>query len=274
MLMGKLRLAILDLYDNTPNQGMRCIKDIVHRFDGDLEWKLYDVRGKAEVPDLSYDLYISTGGPGNPHDGDGYWDVKYFDWLQSLWNWNLIPGRQKKYGFFICHSFQMACIHFRLGEVNKRKSMSFGTFKVHQTDAGINEPIFDGLSNPFWAADFRYWQVVGPNLDRFAEMGAQILALEKIRPHVPLERAIMAIRFSPELLGVQFHPEADPEGMLTHFLDPVRRKEIVEDHSEKKYLKMIDDLSDPRKIGLTYEIVLPGFLDRAIGMLKRKAVLV
>ena len=26
---------------------------------------------------------------------------------------------------------------------------------------------------------------------------------------MPLERAVMAIRFSPEIMGVQFHPEAD-----------------------------------------------------------------
>ena len=69
--MKLLKLAILDLYDNTPNQGMRCIKEIVKHFDSEYDWKVFDVRGKAEVPDLSYDIYISTGGPGSPHDGDG-----------------------------------------------------------------------------------------------------------------------------------------------------------------------------------------------------------
>ena len=86
--MSALRLAILDMYDNTPNQGMRCIKEIVDRFSADVDWSLFDVRGKAEVPDLSYDIYISTGGPGSPFDGDGVWDQAYFNWLDKVWGWN------------------------------------------------------------------------------------------------------------------------------------------------------------------------------------------
>jgi GMP synthase-like glutamine amidotransferase len=47
-------------------------------------------------------------------------------------------------------------------------------------------------------------------------LGVTILRLEKERPHVNLERAIMAIRFSKEVFGTQFHPEADGEGMLRY----------------------------------------------------------
>ncbi len=267
------RLAILDMYDGTPNQGMRCIQEIVRRFEGQLsEWKVYDVRGKAEVPDLNYDIYISTGGPGSPHEGDGHWDKVFFEWMQSVWDWNLTATEPKKQVFYICHSFQMAVKHFQLAEVSRRRSPSFGTFPVHMTDAGISDPIFDGLPNPFWAADFRHWQVVQPDLARFEAMGAEILALEKIRPHVPLERAIMGIRFSDDIIGVQFHPEADPDGMLQHFLDPERRKTVIDEHSEEKYLGMIDDLNDSSKIQLTHEIILPQFLNRAINIFQQEEV--
>lgn len=270
--MPSLRLAILDLYDNTPNQGMRCIKDIVKRFEHSLEWKVYDVRGKAKVPSLDYDIYISTGGPGSPFDGDGHWDKQYFDWMQSVWEWNLLPGRRKKKVFFICHSFQMAVRHFKLAKVTRRKSQSFGTFRCHKTDKGLSEPLFDGLPNPFYVADFRDFQCIQPDLGRFEALGAEILALEKIRPHVPLERAIMAIRFSEDFFGVQFHPEADPDGMKEHFLDPERQKKIVSEHGKKKYLRMIDHLSESDKIGLTHEIVLPMFLNRAIHSLQVESV--
>ncbi|MDX1943464.1 MAG: GMP synthase [Saprospiraceae bacterium] len=271
--MQKVRLAILDMYNDEPNQGMRAIKSIVGRFDGQVDWELFNVRAKAEVPGMDFDIYISTGGPGNPHDGDGYWDTKYFDWVDTVWNWNLMPGNPKKHVFFICHSFQMACIHFKVGEVIRRRSRSFGTFPVHKTDMGIVEPLFNGLPNPFYVADFRDWQVVQPNLEALDDMGAEILCLEKIRPHVPLERALMAIRFSNEIIGTQFHPEADPEGMLVHFLDPERRKTVIEEHSEKKYLEMIDHLRDSDKIELTHNIILPLFLSRAIRAVKREAVL-
>ncbi len=272
--MQHIRLAILDLYDNTPNQGMRCIQEIIGRFGEQLDWELFDVRGKAEVPGLDFDIYISTGGPGSPHESDGVWNVKYFNWLDEVWNWNQIPGNPKKHVFFICHSFQMACIHFKVGDVIPRKSKAFGTFKVHKTDAGISEPLFDGLPNPFYAADFREWQVVQPDLERLDELGAEILALEKIRPHVPLERALMAIRFSNEFFGTQFHPEADPDGMLEHFLNPERRQQVVAEHSEEKYLRMIDHLRDSDKIELTHNIVLPLFLSRAIRAVKAEAMLV
>lgn len=268
------RLAILDLYDGEPNQGMRCIQDIVRQFEKELEWRVYDVRGKAEVPDLSYDIYISTGGPGSPLDGDSHWDKRYFDWLDSVWAWNRHPENPRKFIFFICHSFQMAVHHFQLAKVIRRRSMSFGTFPVHLTRRGLKEPVFQGLNNPFYAADFRHWQVVQPNHGRFRKMGAKILAIEKERPHIPLERAVMAIRFSTEMFGVQFHPEADPEGMLDHFQHPERRDVVVDEHGLEKYQEMIDHLNDVDKIPMTHDIILPGFIRRSLEAIETAVVLI
>lgn len=262
--MEPVRLAVLDLYDNTPNLGMGRIKELVEMFGDAYHYDIFDVRGKAEVPDMSYDVYISSGGPGSPHDGDGVWDEKLFNWMDEVWAWNASGEMPKKYVFFICHSFQMACKHFGIGTVSKRRTPSFGIFPTHKTEAGKMEALFDGLPNPFYIADFRDWQVVEPDMRRMDELGAEILALEKIRPNIPLERAIMAVRFSPEMFGTQFHPEADAKGMLHHFSDSERRKKIIEDHSEEKYLDMIDHLNDPDKISLTQRIVLPLFLSRSL----------
>lgn len=266
--VAPIQLAILDMYDGVPNQGMRCIQEIVDRYADQLDWKVFDVRGKAELPDLNYDVFISTGGPGSPHDGDGNWDVRYYEWLNEIWTWNQQNRRKEKYVFFICHSFQMACKFFEVAEVTQRKSQSFGTFPCHLTDVGIDDPGFQGLDNPFWIADFRHWQVVQPNLERLESLGAEILALEKIRPHVPLERAVMSIRFSEAFFGTQFHPEADPAGMLDHFKDPERQASIIEEHSEEKYQRMIRDLKDPRKLQRTQGIVIPRFLEQAIEKIK------
>ncbi|MEL7120998.1 MAG: GMP synthase [Bacteroidota bacterium] len=264
--MREIKLAILDLYDNTPNQGMRCIHEIIDGFKEITHKEVYDIRGKAVVPDLSYDIYICTGGPGSPLDGDGHWEVQYFDWMQQVWDWNE-NNANKKYVFFICHSFQMACHYYKVGKISKRLSPSFGIYPVVMTDLGISDPLFKGLNNPFWAADFRAYQVIEPNYEYMEETGMEILALEKVRPHVPLERALMAVRFSEEIVGVQFHPEADPEGMLQHFMDPERRKKILEEHSERKYLNMMKHLYDSDRLKLTHEIVLPLFLFRTINKL-------
>ncbi len=271
----RLRLAILDLYNGQPNQGMRCIKEIVNRHEDTLDWKVFDVRSKAEVPNTDFDIYISSGGPGSPHDGNGVWDMKYYEWLDSVWKWNQHAKiGPKKYVFFICHSFQMACKFFKIGQVIKRQSMSFGTFPIHKTDAGIGESLFEGLDNPFYAADFRHWQVVQPDLEQIESLNAQILALEKIRPHIPLERAIMAVRFSHEFFGTQFHPEADPEGMVKHFIQEKWREQIIEKHGKEKYISLIEHLNDPDKIRVTHELVLPVFIQNSIRELEKSMIAV
>jgi hypothetical protein len=45
-------------------------------------------------------------------------DVKYYEFIDSLTRWN-IENDVKKHVLFICHSFQMACKHFGLGEKPK-----------------------------------------------------------------------------------------------------------------------------------------------------------
>lgn len=270
MTSKKFKLAILDLYDGEPNQGMRCIQEIVRLYERYYAWDVFDVRGKAEVPDLSYNLFISSGGPGSPLDGDGYWDKKYYEWLEAIWKWNLHNEDNKKYVLFICHSFQMACKYFDVGLVTKRKSKSFGTFPAHMTDQGIDEPLFEGLPNPFYVADFRDYQVIQPNTKRLEKLGATILALEKIRPHVPLERAVMSIRFSKEIMGTQFHPEADVEGMLKHFQEPKRKEHVIQEHGLTKYEEMIRHLSDQDKIGLTHKTVIPLFIKNSLEALTQR----
>ena len=95
-------------------------------------------------------------------------------------------------------------------------------------------------------------------------MGAEILCLEKIRPHVLLDRAVMAMRFSPEIMGTQFHPEADNEGMLRYFLQPEKRNHIISNFGQEKYDDMVAYFQDPDKIALTESVILPGFLRQAI----------
>ncbi len=260
----KVNLAILDMYDGEPNQGMRCIHDLLGKFSDQINFKEFDVRGKNEIPEVAdFDVFISTGGPGNPLEGDGNWDLRYFDFLDQVWIWNQNHS-QKKHLLLICHSFQMACKHFGLGEVTKRKSQSFGVMTVHKTPEGINDPIFQNLDNPFWAVDSRDYQVVQPNLRKFKMLGAKVIALEKIRNHVEYERAIMAIRFSDEIIGTQFHPEADPTSFLQHLKKPVVREKIIELKGKAKYRTMLENLVDEDKIYRTNETFIPNFLEHAI----------
>ena len=259
-----IKIAILDMYDGEPNQGMRCIIDIINRFNQIVSFKIFDVRGNCEFPDINkFDIYISTGGPGNPNVGDGNWDLKYYDFIDALTIWNK-ENHIKKHVLFICHSFQMACKHFGLAEINKRKDTSFGVMKIHKTDDAHNEPIYDGLSDPFYAIDSRDYQVVQPKLSMFKKKGAKIISLEKIRDHVQYERAIMAVRFSDYMFGTQFHPEADALSFIANLKNKATREKIIAMKGKTKFRDMLEDLLDEQKIYKTNETLIPNFLKIAI----------
>ena len=266
------RIALLDLNNGHPNQGIRSLRALI----GDLEHRgvpvhldVFDVRQEAAVPDLGYDVFISSGGPGSPFDGEGTeWEARFFDWLDALWQHNAEAAPDaKKHALFICHSFQMMCRHFELGAVTKRHRESFGIVPVHRTEAGQRDPLLQGLADPFWAADFRNWQVIRPNRERLQALGGEVLALEQ--QHVlPHERALMGIRLSPEIVGVQFHPEANPEGMLVHFQQPKRRAEIVDKFGEDRHARLIRRLHEPDYLAPTLRTIIPAFLRRATASLR------
>jgi homoserine O-succinyltransferase/O-acetyltransferase len=265
----QIRVAVLDMYDGEPNQGMRCIIDIINRFNQIVTFQVFDVRGKSEFPDIKkFDIYISTGGPGNPLEGDGNWDLKYYDFIDQLSAWNK-EEKVKKHVLFICHSFQMACKHFGLAEITKRKDTSFGVMKVHKTELGLNDPLYEGLPDPFYAVDSRDYQVVQPKLSMFAKKGAKIISLEKIRDHVQYERAIMAVRFSEYFVGTQFHPEADPISFIANLKSKERREKIIAMKGKSKFRDMLEDLLDEDKIYKTNETIIPNFLRIAINDLMK-----
>ena len=265
MNQNTIQIAILDMYNGEPNQGMRCIIDIINRFNQLVSFKIFDVRGKCELPDIKkFDIYISTGGPGNPEEGDGIWDKKYYDFIDQLNDWNT-ENEVKKYVLFICHSFQMACKHFGLAKITKRKSTSFGVMSINKTEDGLNDPIFEGLPNPFYAIDSRDYQVVQPKLSVFKKNGAEIISLEKIRSHRgDYERAIMAVRFSPYFVGTQFHPEADALSFIANLKNKEKRDKIIAMKGRTKFRNMLEDLLDENKIYKTNETLIPNFLRIAI----------
>lgn len=259
-----IRLAILDMYDGQPNQGMRCIIDSITQFSPIMKFDVFDVRSKCELPEITkYDIYISTGGPGNPLEGDGIWDKKYYEFIDGLLAWNK-ENEEKKHVLFICHSFQMACKHFGLAEITKRKGTSFGVMKINKTTDGLDDPLYEGLNNPFYTIDSRDYQVVQPKLAVFKKYGAKILSLEKMRDKVQYERAIMAVRFTDHLVGTQFHPEADPLSFVSHLRNKDAKDKIRKMKGKRKFRNMLEDLLDDDKIYKTNETIIPNFLRVAV----------
>ncbi len=272
--MEAIRIAILDMYNNARNEGMRCIRQLLARSAAEngvvFHVDTFNVRAENELPGLDYDVYISSGGPGSPLASDELWEPLYFQFIDSLLAYNQ-ANESKKYLLLICHSFQLVSRHLGIGDISLRKSTSFGVLPVHLTPAGLAEPVLQGLPEPFYVVDSRDYQLAHLDLSRLKALGAEVLCLEKERPHVPLARAVMAIRFTPEVLGTQFHPEADGEGMLRYMRTDERKQQVITAYGEAKYEEMVSLLADPDTIEHTESIILPTFLRRAIVQLGQLA---
>lgn len=265
--MKEIRIALLDMNNNKKNQGFKNIREISESFKANSEEEInittFDIRHLNEMPKLEdFDIFISSGGPGNPHREGHEWEEKFAGLLDGIFSHNKV-SRDKKYMFLICHSFQIASIHWKLGNICERKSYSFGVMPVHKSEEGETDFLLKNLPDPFYAVDSRAYQFIEPDQQRFDELGMKIMALEKFRPHINLERAVMAIRFSEEIFGTQFHPEANPEGMLENLKDEENKIAMIENYGIEKYLETLDRMDDEDKIKLTQAQILPRFLEDA-----------
>lgn len=265
--MKGIRIALIDMNNNHVNQGFRNIKEISEAFQESSEENViietFDLRFRNEIPKIEdFDIFISSGGPGDPHREGLEWEDRYAGFLDAVLEHNKY-NEDKKYLFLICHSFQLASIHWKLGNICKRRSYSFGVMPVHKTEEGDQEFLFKNLKDPFYAVDSRAYQFIEPDMDRLNELGMKIVAIEKSRPHIHLERAVMAVRFSDEIFGTQFHPEADPKGMIENLKDEKNKTAMIENFGMEKYLETVDRIDDEDKIILTRGQILPRFLQSA-----------
>ena len=253
------KIAVLDLYDGSANMGMDCIHEILldwsNKANVAIQVAVFDVRAKNELPNQDFDLYISSGGPGSPIDTNELkWDKDYCNWLDQMF-------ALKKPVLLICHSFQLACRHFGIGSVGLRKSKQLGILPIHPTAA---HPIFQALPDPFFALESRLYQITEPNDEKIQAIGASIIALEKIRPQLPYERALMAVAFNENMIGVQFHPEATQERLVKYFESAPIKTAVVDDFSAAKWDQIMLALQDHNKIEHTCSHFIPNFLHQML----------
>ena len=78
----------------------------------------------------------------------------------------------------------------------------------------------------------------------------------------------MAVRITDEIVGTQFHPEADPASMYYHFRKPDRKEHVISKYGEKKYYEMLELLELEDGIKLTRKTVLPNFIKNALYQLR------
>jgi hypothetical protein len=81
--------------------------------------------------------------------------------LTQIWDHNK-SNEQKKYLFLVCHSFQLAVIHFGIAECLQEKSYSFGVMPIHKSEDGEQEFLFKNLPDPFYGVDSGRINVLNP----------------------------------------------------------------------------------------------------------------
>jgi hypothetical protein len=77
----------------------------------------------------------------------------------------------------------------------------------------------------------------------------------------------MAVKLSDEFFGTQFHPEADPVGLLEYYSDKTLYDKAVANYGKKKVDETIAHIHDPYKVFLTNKVIIPAFLKSAISSL-------
>jgi len=266
----EIKVAVIDMNNGSANLGMKGILNVLSRYatasKADLVPETFDLRSKNEIPGIEYDIYISSGGPGNPLDGkDEPWEKSFSNLLDTIEAHNAIHIA-KKHVFLICYSFQLACRKYGIGKISRRRSGVFGIVPVSLTADGEQDILYRGLPNPFYAIDSREWQVTAPEKKLFPKKEAHVLAMENIIDPTgyDLERCIMSVRFSKEISGTQFHPEAAPADIRSYLLAKKNKEAVISTYGEEKYTDILHQLDNPNGITLTVQQILPNFITEAL----------
>lgn len=271
--MKKIRVALLDLYNGEKTDAIFMIdnllaKEMAKFCDIEFEYNHFDVRSKNEIADLTYNIFISTGGPGSPDEGEKtQWEKNYFTLLESIYTHNQNNSR-KKYFFGICYSFQLMGRFFGFGDVTKRNNTSLGAVKIQKTESGKFDSSLNGLPNTFYGIENRNWQVINPNNSVLASISGKILALEKAG--YKSDKAMMAIRISNEIFATQFHPEKNSIYLKKFLNETENKKAIIDRLGVDAYDEMLNSAESANGVDLTYNTIIPNFFQDAVNKLISK----
>jgi GMP synthase-like glutamine amidotransferase len=270
-----LSVAVLSMYRDQESQGMKYIRyflDNAADFIPGLRisYRIFATRKHNELPGAEdFDVFISTGGPGDPHDGLGQdWEKNYFAFLRAFQARNQ-SGKNPGFLFSICHSFQLLCRFFDIAQVVPRSEPCFGIMECRPEQAGKQDLIFGKLPDPFLVVENRSWQCIQPDEKKMHELGIAILARE-LHPLPGSEAALLAMRISPYWLATQFHPEANPEEMKQLFSTEKKKQEVLTEYCDEKWEGIMNFLQQQNpSLTDTYHCLLPGFF-RAVLAVRTK----
>lgn len=271
-----LRLCIVDMNNGHVNQAMRCLRSIVAAFfervqtyNPGMVCEVVEVSPRdtnTPIPD-SCDLYLSSGGPGSPFDGQGEpWTRDFSRLVDGIVESAIRGGADRRALFAICYSFELIVHHYRLADIVPRAERKFGVMPVYTTAAGQQHPLLSPFGDRLFAFEHRNWEAVNLDEGRLSSLGGKLLARES-RDGISKGRAILGLAVAPGIEAVQFHPEADRAGVMNWVARPEQAAAFKAAYGEITYQAMLRTLDDPRRLARTYALVIPGWLARCFNEL-------
>lgn len=273
MTASPLRLCLVDMNNGVANQATRCFRRIFDAFSVqaraanpglEVQFRHVQPRNLGELPDTSFDLVMSSGGPGSPFDGyeDG-WCTGYRKFLDSVVEANLRDPIRSTSLFVVCHSFEITVTHFAIAEMTKRDNTKFGVMPCYMTSEGERSDLFKPFGDRLFVWEHRSWQAVNLDAKKLAGNGGELWAMES-RPGGNIDKGPghLAFKFAPGIVGTQFHPEADNPGVMAWINRPEHAADLKDAYGNALYERMIKTLKDPSRLARTFALLLPGWLAR------------
>ncbi len=266
-----LRLCIVDMNNGHVNQAMRCLRGLaatfferVQRHNPGVFCEVVEASPRdtnTPIP-TDCDLYLSSGGPGSPFDGEGEpWTLDFARLLDGVVESAVQGGAERRALFAICYSFELVVHHYRLADVVPRADRKFGVMPIYTTPVGQQHPLLSPFGDRLFAFEHRNWEAVNLDERRLGSLGGQLLARES-RDGISKGRAILGLQVAPGVEAVQFHPEADRAGVMSWLARPEQAAAFKATYGEVTYHAMLRTLDDRRRLARTYALVIPGWLGR------------
>lgn len=272
----ELSVCLIDMNAGHENQAMRCFRGIVTSFfdrvragNPGLPCRVAEVspRDTNNPIPRDCDIYIGSGGPGSPFDGD---DQPWFGDFGGFVNWMVDEARREdehqKSLFGVCYTYEILVRHFGVADVSTRDSRKFGVMPIYTTPSGQKHPLLSPFRDRLFAFEHRNWEAVNENDKRIAELGGSILALESRDGHSK-GRGLLGFDFGGGIEAVQFHPEADRAGVMSWVARPEQAAAFRATYGEETYQAMLRTLDDPNRLARTFALVIPGYLQRRFNLL-------
>lgn len=268
--MEPLRVSLVDMNNGVANEAIRCFRRLVTAFVGrvraanprlTVHLDHIQPRNLGEVPSHQVDLFVSSGGPGSPHDG---WDQPWCTAYRKFLDWTMDAAVHRPEappaGFLVCHSYEIAVQHFQFAQMRHRNDLKFAIFPAYVTAEGRKAPFLAPFDDRLFIWEHRHWQAVEMDARRVAAQGGALLATESRPGRSDKGHALLSFRFGPGLDGTQFHPEADRAGVLAWIDRPEHASALKDAYGHSLYDRMMRTLADPTRLARTFALLIPGWL--------------